>query len=607
MTSIHETLRTVFGLHDFRPHQQAIIEDLIAGRDAFVLMPTGGGKSLCYQLTALHRPGVALVVSPLISLMKDQVDALVANGVRAAFYNSSLAPREAEDILQRLQSDELDLLYVAPERLMNPGFIERLAGTAIGLIAVDEAHCVSQWGHDFRPEYAQLGALREHFPGVPLIALTATADPQTREDVVRVLRLEHAVRHITSFDRPNIRYQVLEKSRPQEQLSRFLATHEGESGIIYALSRRRVEEIAESLTARGVGAAAYHAGLPADVRRNVQECFLRDDIPVIVATVAFGMGIDKSNVRFVVHFDMPKHIEGYYQETGRAGRDGLPSTALLLFGAQDVVMARKLVENTQNEQQKRIESHKLNAMVAFAESLTCRRRVLLGYFGEALEDDCGNCDVCIDPPERYDATEDARKALSCVYRVGERFGIRHVVDVLCAADNERIRRLGHQRLSTYGIGAGTTQDAWASIIRQLIHRGFLLQDIGDYSVLKLTERARPLLRGEEQLTLARPRIREAVRSGASAKRKRTQTDTVLNTGDAALFESLRVLRKRLADEQNVPPYVVFSDATLVEMSRQKPQDEASLLQVNGVGDVKLARYGHAFLAAINHSNGVEPI
>ena len=602
MTSIHETLRSVFGLHDFRPHQQAIIEDLLAGRDAFVLMPTGGGKSLCYQLTALHRAGVALVVSPLISLMKDQVDALTGNGVRAAFYNSSLLPRDAEDILQRLRSDALDLLYVAPERLMNPGFIERLGGVTIGLIAVDEAHCVSQWGHDFRPEYAQLGALREHFPGVPLIALTATADPQTREDVVQVLRLEKAVRHITSFDRPNIRYQVLEKSRPQDQLSRFLATHEDESGIVYALSRRRVEEIAESLSGRGVAAAAYHAGLRADVRRVVQERFLRDDIPIIVATVAFGMGIDKSNVRFVVHYDMPKHIEGYYQETGRAGRDGLPSTALLLFGAQDVVMARKLVENTQNEQQQRIESHKLNAMVAFAESLTCRRRVLLGYFGEALEDDCGNCDVCIDPPERYDATEDARKALSCVYRVGERFGIRHVVDVLCGADNERIRRLGHQRLSTYGIGAGTTQDAWASIIRQLIHRGFLLQDIGDYSVLKLTGRARPLLRGEERLTLARPRIREAVRSRTSTKRKRTQADIVLGSADAALFESLRALRKRLADEQNVPPYVVFSDATLVEMSRLKPQDEAGLLEVNGVGEVKLARYGRAFLAAI-HASG----
>jgi ATP-dependent DNA helicase RecQ len=598
LTSIHETLRSVFGLREFRPHQQAIIEDLVAGRDAFVLMPTGGGKSLCYQLAALHRPGVALVVSPLISLMKDQVDGLTANGVRAAFYNSALTPRETEDVRRRLGQGDLDLLYVAPERLMSAGFIDELQETDVALIAVDEAHCVSQWGHDFRPEYAQLGELRPHFPAVPLVALTATADPQTREDIVQVLRLGHAVRHITSFDRPNIRYQVVEKNRPQDQLSKFLADRQNQAGIIYALSRRRVEEIAQSLKSRGVDAAPYHAGLPPQVRRDVQERFLRDDLLVIVATVAFGMGIDKPNVRYVVHYDMPRHIEGYYQETGRAGRDGLPSTALLLFGAQDVMMARKLLESTQNEQQRRIESHKLNAMVAFAESLTCRRRVLLGYFGEALEDDCGNCDVCIDPPERYDATVDAQKALSCVYRVGERFGIRHVIDVLCGADNERIRRLGHERLSTWGIGSDTSQAEWSSIIRQLIHRGYLLQDIGHYSVLKLTGRAWPLLRGDEQLTLARPRIRAPAKASASAKKARGLADSPLEAGDAPLFEKLRALRKRLANEQNVPPYVVFSDATLVEMCRRKPCDESGLMDVSGVGEVKLARYGQTFLAVI---------
>jgi ATP-dependent DNA helicase RecQ len=592
-----ETLRRVFGLHEFRPHQREIIEDVIAGRDAFVLMPTGGGKSLCYQLPALHRPGAALVVSPLISLMKDQVDGLVASGVEAAFYNSALAADDARRVLARLHDGELDLLYVAPERLMNPDFLARLAGLDIALIAVDEAHCVSQWGHDFRPEYAALGALREQFPGVPLIALTATADPQTRQDVIRVLGLERARHYVTSFDRPNIRYSVLEKDRPMEQLLRFLAGREGESGIVYALSRKRVGEIAAALEKQGIAAAAYHAGLAAETRRSVQERFLRDELRVVVATVAFGMGIDKPNVRFVVHYDLPKHIEGYYQETGRAGRDGLDSEALLLFGAQDIVMARRLLESTESHEQRRIESHKLQSMVAFAESLTCRRRVLLGYFGETLESDCGNCDVCLDPPERFDATQEARKALSCVYRLGQRFGIRYVVEVLRGADNERIRQRGHDRLSTFGIGRDLDEQTWASLIRQLIHHGLLEQDIANYSVLRLTPAARPLLRGERTLELARPRVR------AKPVRRASRSAAGLGPEEQALFEALRALRKELADARGVPPYVVFGDATLVEISRVRPATTAELLQITGVGQVKLERFGQAFLEVVNGFRG----
>ncbi len=590
---IHATLERVFGYPSFRPHQQDIIEDLIAGRDAFVLMPTGGGKSLCYQVPALHRPGVGIVVSPLISLMKDQVDTLRANGVAAAFYNSSLGSDEARQVLARLHAHELDLLYLSPERLLSEGFLGRLEEIDIALFAIDEAHCVSQWGHDFRPEYQQLSVLSERFPQVPRIALTATADAQTREDIVRVLRLGQARRHITGFDRPNIRYRVLEKHKPFDQLLRFLADHRDESGIVYALSRRRVEEIAEKLSAQGLDAAAYHAGLPAAQRARVQEDFLRDELQIVVATVAFGMGIDKPNVRYVVHFDLPKNIEGYYQETGRAGRDGLPSEALLLYGAQDVATARRLIENGDNDAQRRVELHKLNAMVGLAESLTCRRRVLLNYFGERLARDCGNCDVCLDPPERFDATEDARKALSCVYRVGQRFGVGHVVDVLRGADNERIRGLGHQRLSTYGIGADKSEQEWASLLRQLIHHGYLIQDIANYSVLKLTEAARPLLRGELTLELARPRVRERAK-----KRRPHDEGAPGGPYDEALFDRLRALRKRLADAQGVPPYIVFGDATLAQMARDKPLDADALLGVVGVGQHKLEKYGADFLDAI---------
>ena len=594
MNSIHDTLQQVFGLHEFRPYQQVIIEQVLGGGDAFVLMPTGGGKSLCYQLPALHREGMGIVVSPLISLMKDQVDALQANGVRAAMYNSNLEAIDAKSVLARLYNHELDLLYVAPERMMRADFIASLAQVPLALIAIDEAHCVSQWGHDFRPEYAALGALRESFPGVPFIALTATADPHTRNDIVNVLGLRNARMFVTSFDRPNIRYTVLEKLRPQSQLNRFLADRAGSSGIIYALSRKRVEEIAAYLDERGYSAAAYHAGLNAQTRREVQERFIRDEVSIVVATVAFGMGIDKPNVRFVVHYDMPRHMEGYYQETGRAGRDGLAADALLLFGAQDVAMARYQLEQNANDTQRRIDAHKLNAMVGFAESLTCRRRVLLGYLGEQLEADCGNCDTCLDPPERYDATEAARKVLSCVYRVGQSFGVRHVVDVLRGADNERIRKFDHERLSTYGIGMEFSAAEWMSIIRQLIHRGYLVQDIAAYSVLKLTPRALALLRGEETLELARPRVREK----PVKKKRKAGPVGELSNDEQRLFETLREIRKQLAEEQGVPPYVIFGDVSLLEMSRQRPVTPDEFLEISGVGQVKLERHGAVFLEAI---------
>ncbi len=451
---------------------------------------------------------------------------------------------------------------------------------------------MSQWGHNFRPDYQQLGALRQYFPAIPLVALTATADAQTRDDIVRVLGLGNANRHVTGFDRPNIRYTVLEKHKPFDQLLRFLQDRQGQAGIVYALSRKRVEEIAGKLQARGVRAQPYHAGLSSDHREDVQEDFLRDELQVVVATVAFGMGIDKPNVRFVVHYDLPKHIEGFYQETGRAGRDGLEAEALLLFGAQDVGTARRLIENNDNAEQKRIEVHKLNAMVGLAESVTCRRRVLLNYFSERLQQDCGNCDVCLDPPEQFDATVDAHKALSCVYRLGQSFGVAYVVDVLRGADNERIRSRHHQQLSTYGLGSDRSEQEWTSIIRQLIHHGYLIQDIANFSVLKLTEAARPLLRGEQTLQLAKPRIRELARN------KRPVATAAHGPYDELLFDQLRELRKHIAGVEGVPPYIVFGDASLIQMARDKPADDSELLAITGVGQHKLEKYGGDFLAAI---------
>jgi len=588
---VRQTLNDVFGYQSFRPYQEEIINSLIQGQDAFVLMPTGGGKSICFQIPALHRSGIAIVVSPLISLMKDQVDALQANGVRAACYNSSLGVVEARQVLAQLHAGQLDLLYVAPERLLSADFLERLRSFEIALFAIDEAHCVSQWGHDFRPEYTGLGKLRNSFPTVPMIALTATAEKQTRLDILHHLQLQNARQVIASFDRPNIRYTVIDKAKPYLQLGAFLDSHDNESGIVYCLSRKRVDEVARKLRLDGLKAAPYHAGLSAAERKQTQEDFIRDDVQIVVATVAFGMGIDKPNVRFVVHYDLPKNLESYYQETGRAGRDGLPADALLLFGYGDIAMGRGLIEKGNNPEQKRIEIHKLNAMVAFAESGTCRRRALLGYFGETLEKDCGNCDICLNPPERYDVSEDARKALSCVYRVGQRFGIGHVIEVLRGAKTQRIFDLRHDQLSTYGIGREQNQDHWSHLLRQLIHYGYLEQDIGNYSILKLTEAARPLLRGEAELTITRPRIKPG-------REKRPERKIVGLEYDQELFNQSRILRKQIADRDGVPPYVVFGDASLAEMAATLPTASETFLQVNGVGQTKLQRYGSQFMEEI---------
>ena len=594
-TNIDETLAQVFGYHEFRPHQRTIVEHVIGGGDAFVLMPTGGGKSLCYQLPAMHREGVAIVVSPLISLMKDQVDALRANGVAAACLNSSLSAEESASVMADVRAGRLDLLYVAPERLMLDGFLDFVGSLRIALFAIDEAHCVSQWGHDFRPEYVRLGELRGRFPGIPLLALTATADDQTREDVRVRLGIGLAPVFTAGFDRPNIRYTVADKSSAPEQLKAFLAERpSGDSGIVYCLSRKRVDEVSRKLCAAGVKAAAYHAGLRPEVRTRVQDDFLQDKVRVVVATVAFGMGIDKPDVRFVVHYDMPKNIEGYYQETGRAGRDGLSADAFMLFGLQDAMTARMLIENSSNAEQVRIELHKLSAMVGFAEATTCRRRVLLGYFGERLEEDCGNCDVCLNPPQLYDATVDAQKALSAVFRTGERFGIGHVIDVLKGADTDKIRQWDHDKLSVYRIGETLSRDEWTSVFRQLIHRGYLRQDIAAYSALKLEPAAGTVLRAETELMLARPRI-----APKKAEKKPRRSSALSDLGvDEGLFERLRDLRREIAAEQQVPAYVVFGDKSLADMASRRPSTPEEFLEVHGVGQAKLARYGDVFLEAI---------
>ena len=595
-------LRDVFGFDSFRGEQGEIVAHVVDGNDCLVLMPTGGGKSLCYQLPALCRDGVAVVVSPLIALMQDQVSALRQFGVRAAALNSTLSFAEAGRVEAAMRASELDLVYVAPERLLTEPFLELLDACRLALFAIDEAHCVSQWGHDFRPEYRQLTVLHERFPNVPRIALTATADAPTRKDIVERLDLTGARVFVAGFDRPNIRYRVAAKQNPRAQLQRFIADeHKGEAGIVYCLSRAKVEETAHWLANQGYPAVAYHAGLEKYERAARQDRFLKDDGVIVVATIAFGMGIDKPDVRFVAHLDLPKSMEAYYQETGRAGRDGLPADAWMVYGLQDVVKLRQMAETSDApEQQKRVERQKLDALLGYCETTRCRRQVLLEYFGDRLDAPCGNCDICLEPPESFDGTVAAQKALSCVYRTGQRFGAGHVIDVLLGGETERIRRLGHDRLSTYDIGGELSRDEWRSVFRQLVAMGLLVVDVAGHGGLRLGDGARDVLRGDREVRLRK----ETVRKKTAAAKVRSQA-ALEDPDDQALFQTLRAKRTELAKAQGVPPYVIFHDSTLAEMARHRPAGLDAFAQLPGVGQSKLTRYGEAFLEVINAHMPVE--
>jgi len=592
-----QLLRSVFGYDSFRSEQEAIIQHVIAGGDALVLMPTGGGKSLCYQIPAMIRPGVGVVVSPLIALMQDQVSALMQLGVRAAFLNSSLTPQSARQVEQRMLRGDLDLVYVAPERLMSPRFLQLLEQSRLALFAIDEAHCVSRWGHDFRPEYLQLAILHERFPQVPRIALTATADEPTRREIIQQLGLSQARIFVTGFDRPNICYRVVLKQNAKAQLRDFLkAEHPDDAGIVYCLSRAKVEETADWLAGQGWKAFPYHAGLDTQLRQRYQDRFLREEGVIMVATVAFGMGIDKPNVRFVAHLDLPKSLEAYYQETGRAGRDGLPATAWMTYGLGDVVALRQILANSDaDEQFKRLEQHKLNAMLGYCETPTCRRQVLLSYFGERLVAPCGNCDTCLEPVETWEGTVAAQKALSCVYRTGQRFGAGYLVDVLLGKATERMSRFRHDKLSTFGIGTELSQAQWYSVFRQLVAAGLLTVDIEGHGGLQLTPESWAVLKGQRKI---RFRKDPAPRKNPPRPSEPTRRSTFEDPSSQTLWEALRACRLQLAREQGVPPYVIFYDNTLLEMIRYRPRCLEDLGRLSGIGKVKLERYGRAFLEVL---------
>jgi ATP-dependent DNA helicase RecQ len=582
-------LNNIFGYPEFRPGQAEVIEQVLAQRDTLVLMPTGGGKSLCYQIPALVLPGLSIVVSPLISLMKDQVDALNAYGVEAAYINSNLSSEQLVQVFRAMQEGRLKLVYVAPERLMKLDFIERLHHLDISLIAVDEAHCVSHWGHDFRKDYRLLGQLKNQFPHVPMLGLTATADLATRADIVQQLNLNQPFVFKGSFDRPNIRYNQVTKYKATEQVIQFVKQQEG-SGIIYCNSRKKVDELTLALARQGVNCAGYHAGLEGSVRDSIQRDFIQDKIDIIVATVAFGMGIDKSNVRFVVHFDLPRSIESYYQEIGRAGRDGMPAEALLLYDEKDAARIRQWIASGENEERNEVELQKFAAMEAFGEAQTCRRQILLNYFAEYSAGQCQNCDICLDPPKAFDGTIVALKVLSCVLRLEQQVASQYLIDVLRGKQLKRIIELQHDKLSTYGIGKEQSDAYWHNIINQLIHRGLLRVDITQHSVLKLTEATRPILRQTQNIELAVPRLT------IDLSKKKQVAEQVY---DRALFAKLKHLRKSIAEQDDVPPFVVFSDASLADMAAKCPQSSRDFLAVSGVGQTKLERYGPRFIEAIS--------
>ena len=592
MSSALDILQQTFGYPSFRGPQETIIQTVIDGDDALVLMPTGGGKSLCYQIPALARSGCGIVISPLIALMQDQVNAMRELGVRASFLNSTLDASTAAEVERALIEGELDLLYIAPERLTQHRTLDLLKRCEIALFAIDEAHCVSQWGHDFRADYLALSLLHEQFPHVPRIALTATADEQTRLEIAARLQLEDAARFVVGFDRPNIRYRIGLKHNARQQLLAFLkAEHPNDAGIVYCLSRKKTEETASWLATQGFTALPYHAGLPAEERAAHQARFLREEAIVMVATIAFGMGIDKPDVRFVAHLDLPKTIEAYYQETGRAGRDGAPANAWMIYGLQDVIKLRQMMQSSQgSEQHKRIEQHRLNAMLGLCEITSCRRQALLAYFGETYPEPCGNCDGCLEPAQTWDATEACRMALSAVARTGERFGVNHLIDVLKGKETDKIWQSDHHHLPTFGVGDALDNNQWRSVFRQLVGRGYLSVDLQGFGALKLQEKCRPLLRGECEI---------ALRLDQKQKVAKRQTKTPLPDDiNVGLWEALRDCRRKLAEEQGVPPYVIFHDITLVEMCSVVPKTLEDFSQLSGVGERKLMKYGEAFLAAI---------